>query len=141
MKRNHYQTAGRIALAEFLERHPDRQFTAQELFDELSCAGTVGKSSVYRLLAEMCEDESVRKFQSEERHCAVYQYVGAHCDCRDHFHEKCVRCGKLSHLDCHVSADFIRHLFSEHGFSVDCGQSILYGVCAECQAAGGVTHG
>ena len=136
MKRNQYQTVGRVALSSFLEKHPDRQFTADEIFDALSQDGAVGKSSVYRLLTEMCADESVRKFRSEERKCSVYQYVGAHCDCRDHFREKCLRCGKLSHLDCHVSAEFINHLFAEHGFSVDCGQSILYGVCADCRKGG-----
>ncbi len=134
MKRTNYQTAGRRALVEFLEKHPDRQFSTEEIYHALSQSAEVGKSSVYRGLSELCAQDAVRKFRSDERGCNVYQYVGAGCDCRDHFHEKCMRCGKLQHLDCHATAEFIRHLSAEHGFSVDCGQTILYGVCAACRA-------
>ncbi len=140
MKRSHYQTAGRRALTDFLEANPDRQFTAEEIYSAVNTRTPVGKSSVYRQLAELCEHDALRKFRNDERGCSVYQYVGASCDCREHFHEKCVMCGKLRHLDCHATADFIRHLEVEHGFSVHCGESILYGVCAECREKGGEAH-
>ncbi len=132
MKRMNYQTAGRRALLHFLEQHPDRQFTADELYTALRCDGEVGKSTVYRLLGDLCARDTVRKFRSDARGCSVYQYVGEGCDCRDHFHEKCMKCGRIQHLDCHATAEFIQHLSHEHGFLVDCGQTILYGVCAEC---------
>lgn len=135
MKRTHYQTAGRVALTRFLEMNPDRQFTADELYDALQGTHTdIGKSSVYRLLGELCYMETVRKFRSAERQCNVYQYIGASCDCRDHFHVKCTKCGQIRHLDCNATLDFARHLLSDHGFSVDCGRSMLYGVCAVCSA-------
>ena len=133
MKKKHYQTQGRVALTDFLELHPDRQYTADELYEILCAEVEVGKSTVYRLLSDLCRDEIVRRFRSTARQCNVYQYIGASCDCRDHFHEKCVKCGKVDHLDCHATADFIRHLSAEHGFLVDCGQTILYGVCASCR--------
>ncbi|MBQ9785744.1 MAG: transcriptional repressor [Clostridia bacterium] len=133
MERKHYQTPGRVALTDFLELHPDRQYTADELYAAVRERAEVGKSTVYRLLAELCRDEVVRKFRSETRQSNVYQYIGTTCDCRDHFHEKCVKCGAVYHLDCHATSEFIHHLFAEHGFWVDCGQTILYGVCSICR--------
>ena len=132
MKRSNYDTAGRRALSDFLMRNPDRQYSAEELYAELSRHSRVGKSSLYRLLNELCEGEVVRKFSSEQKRCSEYQYIGNGCDCRDHFHQKCLDCGKIQHLDCRISAAFTEHLFLEHGFTVNCGQSILYGVCADC---------
>ncbi len=140
MKRNEYHTAGRGALSGFFEAHPDCQFTADELYAAVSAQAEVGKSSVYRHLSELCEKDIVRKFRSETRGCNVYQYVGNGCDCRDHFHEKCTVCGKIQHLDCHATEEFATHLLREHGFSVNCGQTILYGVCAECREKGGEGH-
>lgn len=132
MKRNPYRTAGRGVLTAFFEAHPDRQYTVDELYLAVKADAAVGKSSVYRHLTELCEKDVIRKFRSDERQCNVYQYVGTACDCREHFHVKCIMCGAIQHLDCHASANFTEHLLREHGFSVDCGQSILYGVCAAC---------
>ena len=140
MKRSHYHTAGRDALTTFLQEHPDRQFTVDELYETVNAQASVGKSSVYRHLSELCAAESVRKFRSEERGGTVYQYVGENCDCKHHFHQKCTVCGHIDHLDCHASADFAEHLMREHGFAVDCGQSVLYGVCASCIQKGGQKH-
>ena len=140
MKKQPYHTKGRIALTEFFREHPDLQFSAEELFAAVQERADVGKSSVYRHLGELCESETVRKFHDKERGVSVYQYVGGGCDCRDHFHRQCVRCGRISHLDCHATEEFARHLLQDHGFSVDCGQTILYGVCAECQGKGESAH-
>lgn len=133
MRKKQYHTAGRESLLAFLRSHPDKQFSAEELYREVNATATAGKSSVYRHLSALCAEDTVRSFRSEEGACNLYQYVGNGCDCRDHFHEKCVVCGKLEHLDCHITEEFIRHLQKEHGFAVNCGQSILYGVCATCR--------
>lgn len=134
MTKKPYLTAGRQKLLSFLESNPDRQFTTDEL---CAASGETARSSVYRRLSELCERGVIRKFHSEARNCSVYQYVGSHCDCSTHLHEKCVLCGKIEHLDCHDSESFIAHLLAEHGFAVDCGQTILYGVCAACRAGKG----
>ena len=128
-----YSTAGKRALLAFFEANPDRQFTAEEIYTAIGEGGTVGKSSIYRQLAVLCESETVKKFHSETKATCVYQYVGERCDCREHFHEKCTVCGRVVHLDCHAMAEFAEHLLGEHGFFVDPGQTILYGVCKDCR--------
>lgn len=131
-----YQTDGRRRLVEFLEAHPDQQFTVEELCLHLNGEDARGRSSLYRRLGELCQGDVLRVFRDEERKCNVYQYVGTGCDCREHFHAKCVRCGKIEHLHCGDSSEFAEHLMQDHGFRIDCGQSMLYGVCAACAGEG-----
>lgn len=133
MNKTTYRTGGRRELIAFLSQNPDRQFSTEELCCAVNGSTAHGKSSIYRHLMVLCSEEVVRKFRNEERNCNVYQYVGEACDCSQHFHEKCLRCGNLRHLDCEGSLEFTAHLLKVHGFAVDCGQSILYGVCAACR--------
>ena len=133
MSRKIYRTEGRERLIGFLSEHPDCQFTVDELCLQVNGGQENGRSSIYRQLSELCARDAVRKYRDHERACSVYQYVGAACDCRDHFHAKCLKCGKIEHLECGDSSEFARHLQSEHGFAIDCGQSVLYGVCAACK--------
>lgn len=138
LEKKPYQTAGRRRLVSFLAEHPDRQFTVDELCMAINGSAEAGKSSVYRQLSGLCAAETVRKFRNEARGCSVYQYVGGALACRDCFHAKCLRCGRLEHLDCGDSVVFARHLMAEHGFAIDCGRSVLYGYCREClKKAGG----
>ena len=140
MERRAYKTAGREKLIGFLAKHPDCQFTVEEICRAVNGDADSGRSSVYRRLSELCESDAVRKYRDAERACNVYQYVGVLCDCRNHFHAKCIRCGRIEHLDCGDSSEFADHLMSEHGFNIDCGQSVLYGVCAACGTSKGGIH-
>ena len=131
-----YKTAGRQRLLNFLQSSPDRQFGVDELTLELnrlqaSTSQKQSKSTLYRHLSELCAEGSVRKYRSDTQSAYVYQYVGAG-DCRRHFHLKCESCGKLIHLECAVSEELLSHITSHHGFSVDSGRSILYGLCESC---------
>ena len=130
-----YNTAGRQRLLEFLESHPDRQYTAEELcaeLDTLSAGENITrKSTLYRHLSELCHRGVVRKYRSDTQSSYVYQYVGGG-ECTRHFHLKCLDCGGLVHLECAVSEELLSHISSHHGFSVDSGRSILYGLCEAC---------
>ena len=136
MSKKVYKTEGRQRLMGFFEAHPDCQFTVEELCVSLNGDAQSGRSSLYRQLGELCSEDVLRVFRSEDRKCSVYQYVGSGCDCREHFHAKCVKCGKIEHLHCGDSSEFARHLMDGHGFRIDCGQSVLYGVCARCNEGG-----
>lgn len=134
-----YNTEGKRRLTDFLLSHPDCQFTADGLaqkFDEQNAqdgARPIGKSTLYRLLDALCKSGEVRRFRAENQPAWVYQYVGVN-KCATHFHLKCLSCGCLIHLDCEVSEGLTRHILDDHGFCVDSGRSILYGVCAACRA-------
>ena len=130
-----YKTAGRQRLLEFLESRPDRQLTAEEICREMDRQDgeTSRKSTVYRHLSELCDEGLARKYRSDNQSAYVYQYVGRG-DCCRHFHLKCVACGELIHLECTVSEELLAHISSHHGFEVDSGRSILYGLCKACDA-------
>ena len=140
MRKKRYKTAGREALISFFRRNPDRQFTIDELYAEVNEEASTGKSSLYRHLGELCRGEVLRKFHGSEGRGTLYQYIGVECDCKDHFHQKCTICGRVSHLDCFASADFAEHILKEHGFLINCGRSVLYGVCAACMRKGEEIH-
>ena len=143
-----YKTEQKRLLLEFLAKNGDRSYTIDEIVDGIYAdAGesSLGKSTVYRQLNQLSETYAVRRFRDEEAGRNLYQYVGEGCDCRLHFHEKCLQCGRIEHLDCHGSEAFAAHLRAEHGFVIDCGQTMLYGLCAECYATaererGGQAH-
>ena len=136
MSKKSYQTVGKQALIGFFKTHPDCQFTADELYQQISVESPCAKSSLYRRLNELCHGEIIRKFYSADTARSVYQYVGDHCDCDSHFHEKCLSCGKIVHLECDASATFAMHLLQEHGFELNCGESIWYGYCEHCRKKG-----
>ena len=87
MRKKRYKTAGREALISFFRRNPDRQFTIDELYAEVNEEASTGKSSLYRHLGELCRGEVLRKFHGSEGRGTLYQYIGAECDCKDHFHQ------------------------------------------------------
>ena len=134
MEKKRYDTAGRRALAGYLkDTAVQAPQTAEEIVRGLRAAGaTVGKSSVYRMLAEMSEVGQVRKFTGVGER-ATYQYAGEG-DCHGHLHLQCLSCGRVSHLKCGCGSEIAAHLQRAHGFVVDQGHSVLYGTCAECAA-------
>ncbi len=123
-----YNTAGKRRLVELLENNSESQFSVDEICIALN--GNLSKrSSVYRNLADLCAQGRVGKFHSESGY--VYQYTGGR-DCSKHFHLKCTKCERIVHLECDMGEELTAHLMSHHGFFVDSGKSVLYGVCGAC---------
>ncbi len=129
-----YKTPGRERLLRYFSDHPDRQYTADELFAALypTEGGRGPKSSLYRHLSELVADGTVRRFRGDAPSSFVYQFVGL-SDCSHHFHLKCTACGRIIHLECTVSDSLLSHIRSDHHFSIDSGRSILYGRCEGCE--------
>lgn len=144
MEKKHYNTAGRTRLAAYLKQiaaEPPKN--AEDIYAGLcrSCSAegitAPGRSSVYRMLSSLCAEGAVKKFPTGNGDAtSVYQHVGEHRHCDAHFHLHCLSCGAVMHLECKCSDEVVEHLFGAHGFSVDRGRSILYGVCAACQQQG-----
>jgi len=144
MEKKHYNTAGRSRLVDYLKRvakEPPKN--AEEIYTEINAAcradgsDTPGRSSVYRMLSALCEAGEVKKFPAGNgENCAVYQYVGNHRHCDSHFHLHCLVCGDVTHLECQCSDEVANHLLASHGFQVDRGRSVLYGLCAACSGKG-----
>lgn len=142
MEKKHYQTAGRTRLADHLKyiaAEPPKN--AEEIYAGLLsvCAAdgsaAPGRSSVYRMLSAMTEEGEVAKFPAGNGEGGfVYQYVGKAHHCSAHFHLHCLACGGVTHLECGCGDEIADHLLSTHGFDIDRGRSVLYGLCAKCAA-------
>ena len=123
-----YQTKQMNVLLRFLKDNSDKHFTVYEITENI-CFGGLGKSTVYRLIGRLVDNGKVRRFLKNGTKQFVYQYVDCNCS---HLHLKCVDCGKIIHLDTSVSEQLESKIFNESGFSIDGGNTMLYGKCKEC---------
>ena len=131
-----YQTEQKKMLLAFFASNKSRQFTAEEAASVLlgeESPKSPGKSTVYRLVAQMAEDGYLRRFpKADGRRGWVYQYHEKN-DCQGHLHLKCVECGALLHLECGMSSELLTHIEGMHRFKVDNHKTVLYGLCEDCQ--------
>ena len=134
--RGSYQTRQQEAVARLFENRPDSCLTAeeayQELEKELSREGlAIGKTTVYRAITRLCESGELRRYAPQESGESAHYQLNR---CREsHLHIRCVRCGAMEHLHCGEIDLFKEHLSHHHGFSLDEGRTLLYGLCAACQ--------
>ena len=142
MEKKRYNTAGKVKLAAYLKSTADLPpQSAEDIYLGLCSAEQTapGRSSVYRMLATLCEEGDVQRFPAGKGEGGfVYQHVGSHRKCNAHLHLHCTVCGAVTHLECKCNTEIASHLMSSHGFAVDAGRSVLYGTCAACAAKGGL---
>lgn len=132
MIRGNYQTRQQEAVEELFRKHSGECLTAEDVYSALSANGLeVGKTTVYRAITRLCQLGLLRRYASHERgEAAHYQFNGC---TESHMHIRCIRCGALAHLHCDEVDAFAAHLGEHHGFTLDEAQTILYGLCADCQ--------
>lgn len=133
-QRGSYQTKQQEAVETLYRERGDECLTAEQAYSALCQRGMdVGKTTVYRAITRLCATGALRRYAPSERgEAASYQ----HNPCAEsHLHIRCVRCGALEHLHCDEVEAFAEHLGRHHGFTLDEGQTILYGCCKACQAA------
>ena len=124
-----YNTGKREQILDFLSKNEDRSFTLEEIVAAVTDGGK-GKSTVYRIVAELTSAGCIKRLSDgATRHC-TYQYVGSD-ECREHLHLMCRDCGKLIHLDEEISHELCDTLLAR-GFSVEEG-SMLFGKCEKCK--------
>lgn len=131
MDRNNYNTKQRDEIVEFFNKHRGKCFTAKDLIK--SGEVSVGEATVYRTLSRLTKQGLLKRYTDGESG-AAYQLNESE-ECFGHFHLKCINCGKLIHMDCEFMSDMKNHIESSHGFAVDIGKTVIYGVCAECGGA------
>ncbi len=134
-KESGYNTSQKEKLMDFLVSNREKHTSVQEISAYLRSEGTpVGTATIYRQLDRLVESGLVRKFVIDGKTCACYQYIENDKECKEHFHLKCLRCGKLIHLNCGQLKDINSHIAEHHGFIIDPSQTVFYGKCADCSA-------
>jgi len=133
MIKSEYRTRQSQIILNYMISHASEHVTVDEIFDALKKQGeAVGKTTVYRHVEKLVAAGSVRKYHLEGGTSACYQYHRSEA-CGEHFHLKCVSCGKLMHLNCEFMHEIDEHIFEHHGFRIDNTQTVLYGVCNQCE--------
>lgn len=128
-----YNTAARKKISEYLKTNRSRAVNVNDIYDYLHEIGhDVNITTVYRYLDKLTDDGTVMKYNSENGSKAVYQFVEPEHHCNEHLHLKCIRCGTIIHLDCEFMREISEHIKDEHGFSIQCKNSIIYGICEKC---------
>jgi Fur family ferric uptake transcriptional regulator len=141
MQKKNYRTAAREGLLAYLQKHKNAApQTVEDICLGLAAeGGEAGRSSVYRILADLADRGAVRRTRAGVNGGAFLYQLVEDRGCAEHLHLQCLSCGAVAHLRCECSEEISAHLVASHGFSVDKGASVLYGTCAAC--AGGVKHG
>lgn len=127
---------------DFLKKHPEQSYTIDEIAAEMNAdpdfANPPGKSTIYRLMPGLAEENLVKCFAGKRGTKASYQIIGGE-SCHFHIHLKCTDCGILLHMsdkDSHTIADDI---LKSGGFALDLGRTTLFGLCEGCRRKGNHT--
>lgn len=134
MAGNGYATASRKRILEFLKNNSNRTVTAADIDTYLKESNSeVNITTIYRYLDKLANEGTVIKYVAEKGGKAAYQYVELGHKCEEHLHLQCVKCGLIIHLECAFMSEISEHIAQDHGFELQCKNSILYGTCKKCQ--------
>jgi Fur family ferric uptake transcriptional regulator len=128
-----YNTEKRAKILELFASSDSRSYTAEEVSARVLENGN-GKSTVYRLLSKLEAEGLLRKISNDKTGVFEYQYV-RNGECKEHFHLKCNKCGKLIHLDEKTSRLLEARIKTAESFEIDLG-ALIYGKCSECAVGG-----
>jgi Fe2+ or Zn2+ uptake regulation protein len=126
-----YATRQRKALLQYLHSHADEQLTARQIGEALS-GEEISASAVYRNLAALEQAGQVRRLSKSGAREIFFQYAGAE-HCKDCLHLSCKKCGKTIHMDADEAERLIQSVAICDKFKIDKTDTVLYGVCGECQ--------
>lgn len=129
-----YRTKCKTEIMEYLQSHKDKSFKAADVYDDMRKRNiSVNLVTVYRNLERLTEEGCLMKYKTSEDDSFLYQYVESCFQCNEHLHMQCRRCGRLFHMECDFMDEINEHLLEHHGFELDCGGSVLTGICRKCR--------
>ncbi|MCQ2548207.1 MAG: transcriptional repressor [Clostridia bacterium] len=129
-----YKTDNKNRILEFLKSNEDRALSVSDINEHLEKDGhKVNQTTIYRFLDKLEDQGKLIKFSaSENGGKAKYQLAKLDEDCHEHLHLQCKICGKVEHFDCSFMDEIQDHIMKDHGFTMNCMDSIIYGTCREC---------
>lgn len=134
MEKKEYRTRYRAWLQTYFETHADSKVRAKDVYEQMARDGIdANLATVYRNLVRMEQEKILQGHVLPGEGEKFYQYLPPQRECSRHLHMVCSSCGKIIHLDCAFMREIADHLQKEHGFQLDCGESMLVGLCAECR--------
>ena len=122
-KRNTVQRALILETVKELQCH----VTADEVYDIINKRHpNISRGTVYRNLNLLSDIGEIRKVEMPGG-AALYDYL-----CHEHYHARCVRCGRVFDVEMEFIADLERNIINTRGFEFTGHDIIFKGVCLEC---------
>ena len=125
IKRNTIQCALVLEAVNKLQCHA----TADEIYNALVKEHpNISKGTVYRNLLRLCETGDIRKREIPGGAVRIDHLSS------NHYHARCVKCGRVFDVDMEYVADIEKSIKDTHGF-VFTGHDIVFkGICSECKS-------
>ncbi|MBU5406041.1 transcriptional repressor [Paraeggerthella hongkongensis] len=131
--RTAYRTKQKALVAECMDRHADEFLTVDEVWGNLKSHGSaIGRTTVYRTLEAAVAQGAVVKVAGIKGTAARYRARSTDQDRQGQL--SCIRCKAVLPLDCSMLQSFSHHVKERHGFEIDQRRTVLYGLCAACEA-------
>lgn len=128
-----YKTEGRKKIMDILRQSGGVPLSVPQIEGKLQEGGSpLNKTTIYRYLDKLEDSGDVVKYAGDEGRKALFQLVDRKRRCDQHLHLKCVECGALLHLDGPPMSTLAEQVYTEHGFMIQCRNSVIYGLCQEC---------
>ncbi len=109
-------------------RELKRHLTADEVYEYITKEHpTIGKGTVYRNLNILAEEGAIRKVEVPD---------GPDCfdfTLKNHYHVKCLKCGKVYDVDMDVLPDLLDKIHDTHGMQFVAYDIFFKGICASCR--------
>lgn len=129
-----YQTKSRGYIIDYFEAHKEMIISASDIYKYLEQNNkAINLATIYRNLERLTEGGILIKYKTANEEKAVFQYVGEDRKCDEHIHMQCLKCRKVIHMECEFMHEITEHVTQNHGFTLECKNSILYGLCEICK--------
>ncbi|MDO5590178.1 MAG: transcriptional repressor [Lachnospiraceae bacterium] len=132
-ERKTYTTKTRTEILEYLKQNWSVTVSVSDIKKHLEEKEIkANTTTIYRYLDKLLAEHVIIKYADKGMERAVYQYSGETGHCVTHLHLKCVKCGKIFHLDCGFMDEIRDHLMKNHHFRLLCEGDLLHGICGDC---------
>lgn len=107
--------------------------TADEVYDVIVREHpNISKATVYRNLQRLCETGDICKREMPGG-ADRFDHL-----CGNHYHVRCVRCGRVFDVDMEYQANLERSIRDTHGFVFTEHDIVFKGICPDCQKHSGI---
>ncbi|MCR5665615.1 MAG: transcriptional repressor [Eubacterium sp.] len=128
-----YRTKIKDLIQEYMQMHADERFCAAEIHKYLTnCGKTANLTTVYRNLEKLTEAGVLVKTKNPADDCTYFQVLDSNRHCEQHLHMRCLRCGKIVHLEDEYMQEFYEYIRKKTKFEMDCTASQINGICEDC---------
>ena len=109
--------------------------TADEIYQEVTREHpNISKGTVYRNLNQLSDSGEIRKIETPG---GADRFDHR---CHDHYHVKCLRCGRVFDVDMEYITGLEGKIRDAHGFKFSGHDLMFRGICPECQKQAPSSH-